>query len=239
MSFQPIKTKKIYEEIMEQLKDMISSGELKPGEKLPSEREMSDSLGVSRASVREALTALEALGILEIRPGEGTFVRETSVSRIFEPLAMVLAVERNPGVQMMEVRRILETEAAALAAMRASEEHLKNIDEILDKMKNSDRIPEAVDYDLKFHYSIAEASQNTILVRMMNTVADLMHHAFRSNREKFYADPVKGQRTIHEHEAIAAAIRARNPGLAREKMLEHINHIEADIEHGLNYQKVD
>lgn len=231
MSFQPIKTKKIYEEIMEQLKDMIGSGELKPGEKLPSERDMSDSLGVSRASVREALTALEALGILDIRPGEGTFVRETSVSRIFEPLAMVLAVERNPGAQMMEIRRILETEAAALAAERASEDNLSNIEIILDKMKNAEIISEAVDFDLKFHYSIAEASHNTILLRMMNTVADLMHHTFRSNRENFYADPVKGPRTIREHEAIAAAIRARNPVLAREKMLEHINHIEADIEH--------
>ncbi|MEN6325382.1 MAG: FadR/GntR family transcriptional regulator [Syntrophomonas sp.] len=234
MSFQPIKTKKIYEEIMEQLKDMISSGELKPGEKLPSERDMSDSLGVSRASVREALTALEALGILDIRPGEGTFVRETSVSRIFEPLAMVLAVERNPGAQMMEIRRILETEAAALAAERASEDNLSNIETILDKMKNTKIISEAVDFDLKFHYSIAEASHNTILLRMMNTVADLMHHTFRGNRENFYADPVKGPRTIREHEAIAAAIRARNPVLAREKMLEHINHIEADIEHGVN-----
>ncbi len=231
MSFQPIKTKKIYEEIMEQLKDMIGSGELKPGEKLPSERDMSDSLGVSRASVREALTALEALGILDIRPGEGTFVRETSVSRIFEPLAMVLAVERNPGAQMMEIRRILETEAAALAAERASEDNLSNIEIILDKMKNAEIISEAVDFDLKFHYSIAEASHNTILLRMMNTVADLMHHTFRRNRENFYADPVKGPRTIREHEAIAAAIRARNPVLAREKMLEHINHIEADIEH--------
>ncbi|MDD2619754.1 MAG: FadR/GntR family transcriptional regulator [Syntrophomonadaceae bacterium] len=237
MSFKPIKTKKIYEEIMEQLKDMISSGELKPGERLPSERDMSDSLGVSRASVREALTALEAIGILAIHPGEGTFVRETSVSRVFEPLAMVLAVERNPGAQMMEIRRILETEAAALAALRANEENLKNIEDILDKMKKADKIQDAVEFDLKFHYAIAEASHNTILLRMMNTVADLMHHTFRTNRENFYADELNGPRTLREHEAIAAAIRAQKPDLARDKMLEHINNIEAGIEHGLNYQE--
>ena len=82
LSFRPIKTKRIYEEIVEQLKELISKGELKHGQKLPAERELAESLGVSRASVREALTALEAIGILDIRPGDGTFIRETSVSTI-------------------------------------------------------------------------------------------------------------------------------------------------------------
>ncbi|MDD3363973.1 MAG: GntR family transcriptional regulator, partial [Syntrophomonas sp.] len=89
MSFHPIKTKKIYEEIVEQLKGMISTGDLQPGNKLPAERDMAESLGVSRASVREALTALETMGILDIRPGEGTFVRRTSDSETFEPLALL------------------------------------------------------------------------------------------------------------------------------------------------------
>ncbi len=120
LTFQPIKTKKIWEEIVEQLKTMITNGELEPGDKLPSERDMSESMGVSRASVREALITLEAIGILEIKPGEGTFVRQTSDAETFAPLAMVLALERNPGAQMMEVRRVLETEMAALAAERAS-----------------------------------------------------------------------------------------------------------------------
>jgi GntR family transcriptional repressor for pyruvate dehydrogenase complex len=91
--FQPIVTKKIYEEIVDQLRDLIARGELKPGQKLPSEREMSESMGVSRASVREALTAMEAIGILDIRPGEGTFVKETSSLETFKPLAFVLAVK--------------------------------------------------------------------------------------------------------------------------------------------------
>jgi len=80
LGFRPIKTRKIYEEIVEQLKDMLSRGELRPGDRLPSEREMAESLGVSRASVREALTALEAIGILDIRPGEGTYVKQTSIA---------------------------------------------------------------------------------------------------------------------------------------------------------------
>ncbi|MDD2422403.1 MAG: GntR family transcriptional regulator, partial [Heliobacteriaceae bacterium] len=95
MEFKPIKTRKIYEEIVEQLRALIAKGNLMPGDKLPSERELSERLGVSRASVREALTALEVMGILDVRPGDGTFVRETNQSSIIEPLAWVLAVERN------------------------------------------------------------------------------------------------------------------------------------------------
>ena len=87
MGFKPIKTRRIYEEIVDQLKMMIIQGNLKPGDKLPSERELSEQLGVSRSSVREALSALEAMSILDIRSGEGTFVRETSQSATIEPLA--------------------------------------------------------------------------------------------------------------------------------------------------------
>ncbi|MEA1960091.1 MAG: FadR/GntR family transcriptional regulator [Bacillota bacterium] len=174
---------------MEQLKEMIKRGELKPGNKLPSERDMAESLGVSRASVREALTALEAIGILDIRPGEGTFVRQTNDQETFEPLALVLAVEQNPGAQMMEVRRVLESESAALAAERASQEDLNKIDKSLKKMKASSTVQEAVAADLRFHFAIAEATKNTILLRIMNTVADLMHSSFRSDRENLYATP--------------------------------------------------
>lgn len=226
MTFQPIKTKKIWEEIVEQLKAMITNGELEPGDKLPSERDMSESMGVSRASVREALITLEAIGILEIKPGDGTFVRQTSDAETFAPLAMVLALERNPGAQMMEVRRVLETEMAALAAERASEENLSKISRLLDLMKGAQTTRDAVEADLRFHFAIAEATQNTILLRLMNTIADLMHHSFRPNREKLYADYQNGQKIIHEHEAIYQAIKDRDPQTARDKMLEHINNIE-------------
>lgn len=229
MSFQPIKTRKIYEEIVEQLKDLITSEELKPGDKLPSEREMAESLGVSRASVREALTALEAIGILDIRSGEGTYVKKTSSSETFEPLALVLAVERNPGAQLMEVRRVLESESAALAAMRATPEDLTKIGESLDKMKSAATIPLAVEYDLKFHFAIAEATKNTILLRMMNTVADLMHHTFRNDRETLYAKPLHKEEIIKQHEAIFQAIRDHRPDEAKQRMLEHIDGIEKGI----------
>jgi GntR family transcriptional regulator, transcriptional repressor for pyruvate dehydrogenase complex len=227
--FKPIKTRKIYEEIVDQLKIMLTDGELRPGDKLPSERDMSESLGVSRASVREALTTLEAIGILEIKPGEGTFVRETSDAETFAPLTLVLAIERNSKAQLMEVRRVLETEMAALAAERASSENLYKIQALLDVMKGAHNTHDAVEADLRFHFAIAEASQNTILLRLINTIADLMHHTFQGKREKLYAHSPSGQRILHEHEAIYQAIKNRDPQKARDKMLEHINHVEIGI----------
>ncbi len=227
--FQPIKIKKIYEEIVEQLKELIRTGNLKPGDKLPSEREMAESMKVSRSSVREALTALEALGILDVHPGEGTFIKQTSKSEIFESLALVLAMERNPSAQLMEVRRILETESAALASLRATEVNLSKIKANLNQMKNAHSIQEAVEYDLKFHFAIAEATQNTILLRIMNTIADLMHNTFFQDRVELFTDSQKGPRILKEHEEIYMAICERNSKKAKLKMLNHINNIETGI----------
>lgn len=229
MTFQPIKAKKIYEEIVEQIRGMITRGELKPGNKLPPERDMAESLGVSRASVREALTALETVGILDIRPGEGTFVKRTSDSETFESLTLLLSVEQTPVVQMMEVRRILETESAALAAKRGTTADLQKIQDSLRVMKTADSISEAVDADVRFHFAIAEATKNSVLLRIMNTVADLMHQTFRKDRENLYSNPALGARVIIEHEAILKAIQDRNPDEAWAKMLEHINNIAASI----------
>jgi len=229
LAFHPIKTKKIYQEIMEQLKGMITRGVLQPGDKLPSERDMADSLEVSRASVREALTALAVMGILDIRPGEGTFVRQTSDAETFESLSVLLAVEQNSEAQLMEVRQVLETELAALAAMRATEQDLQKIEESLQIMKSAESIKEAVEADLRFHFAIAEATKNTILLRILNTVADLMHHEFHQARESVYANPSQRSQNLREHEAIYSAIKDRNPGEARARMLTHIINVQALI----------
>jgi GntR family transcriptional repressor for pyruvate dehydrogenase complex len=227
LTFQPIKTKKIYEEIMEQIRQMITRGDLQPGDKLPSERELAETLGVSRTSVREALTALGALGILDVRPGEGTFIKRSSDTQTFEPLTLLLAVERNPEAQLMEVRRILETESAALAAQRATADDVTKIELALQVMKNADSVQEAVEADLRFHYAIAEATKNPVLLRIMNTVADLMHNNFRQDREALYSRLT--QKVLNEHEAIINAIKEKNPEQAWVQMLEHINNIQSGI----------
>src|ERR687891_891705 len=113
MGIEPIKSTRIYEEIVRQIRQMISEGRLKSGDQLPPERDLAEKFVVSRTSVREALRALESVGLIEIRPGEGTFVREVSVDALVEPLALVLLSQRAMIEELFEARRLLEPAIAA------------------------------------------------------------------------------------------------------------------------------
>src|SRR5438034_8720601 len=115
MDLAPIKSTRIYEEIVRQVKAMIADGKLKGGDRLPPERDLAEKFVVSRSSVREALRALESLGLVEIRPGEGTFVREVSVESLIEPLALMMVSQRGALAELFEARRLLEPGIAALA----------------------------------------------------------------------------------------------------------------------------
>src|SRR6059036_4083563 len=129
----PIKSTRIYQEIVRQVKAMIAEGRLKSGDQLPPERDLAEKFVVSRTSVREALRALESLGLIEIRPGEGTFIREVSVEALIEPLALVMASQRGAIAELFEARRLLEPAIAALAAGRATPEELSEMERILEE----------------------------------------------------------------------------------------------------------
>ena len=119
-----IKSTRIYEEIVRQIKSMITEGRLKSGDQLPPERDLAEKFLVSRTSVREALRALEPLGLVEIRPGEGTFVREVSIESLIQPLALVMVSQREAIGELFEARRLLEPMIAGLAASRATRDDL-------------------------------------------------------------------------------------------------------------------
>ena len=121
---EPIKSTRIYEEIVRQVKALIAEGRLKSGDQLPPERDLAAQFKVSRTSVREALRTLESLGLIEIRPGEGTFVREVSVESLIEPLAHVILSQREAVGELFEARRLLEPALAGLAARRATQDDL-------------------------------------------------------------------------------------------------------------------
>src|SRR5215831_17829561 len=129
----PIKSTRIYQEIARQVKSMIAEGRLKGGDRLPPERDLADKFVVSRTSVREALRALESLGLVEIRPGEGTFVREVSVESLIEPLALVMVSQREAIAELFEARQMLEPAIAALAARRATPEEVREMERILEE----------------------------------------------------------------------------------------------------------
>ena len=125
---EPINSPRIYEEIVRQIRTLISEGRLKSGDRLPPERDLAERFRVSRASVREALRSLESMGLIEIRLGEGTFVREISVDSLIEPLALVILTQREAVGELFEARRLLEPPIAGLAARRSTKEEIQEME---------------------------------------------------------------------------------------------------------------
>jgi len=232
MDFRPIQAKKIYEEIVEQIRQLMENGSLKPGDKLLSERELAEKLQVSRASVREALRALEMMGFVEIKAGGGTFVKETSEEGIIQPLAMFISIEKGAFFEIYEIRKIFETASAHLAAERATPLDLAKIEENLERMKAAlaeDDSEKGEDIDTAFHYSIAAATQNGWLLRLLNTISDSVHKSVSAARRQLYMTPGHAQILIEQHTKIYEAIRDRNPDLAEKAMLEHLSFAEASM----------
>ena len=231
--FSPIKTKRLYEEIVEQIKKLISDGRLKPGDKLLAERELAEQFQVSRASVREAIRTLEMLGVIDIRPGEGTFVRGSGADDIIRPLAMFLAVERSSLLDMYEMRRIFETAAAGLAAERASQEELDQISAALENMRECLNVqdPEkGEEFDVSFHFAVAEATHNSLLTKLFKTVSSEFHKANSVARRQLYHDkPQNAQKLLDQHAAILDAIRSRSPQAASQAMLSHLTFAESEL----------
>jgi GntR family transcriptional regulator, transcriptional repressor for pyruvate dehydrogenase complex len=232
MDLKPIKTKKIYEEIVEQIKQLMAAGNLKPGDKLLSERELAEQLQVSRASVREAIRSLEMMAFVDIKPGEGTFVRNPNTDEIILPLAMFLAVEKSSLLDMLEIRRVFESAAAGMAAERASEDEIDQIRAAYEHMKESINVHDSEkgeEYDTLFHYSIAEATHNNLLIRLFRTISEDFSRSISAARRQLFLDEHNPQIILDQHRRIYEAIKERNPKKASSTMLEHLTFAEQEL----------
>ncbi|QGP91500.1 HTH-type transcriptional regulator LutR [Neomoorella glycerini] len=230
MELQPIKTKKIYEEIVEQVKKSLSEGKLLPGERFYSERELSEKLGVSRASVREAIRALTTMGVLEVKPGEGTFVRKVQNCDIVQPLVMALLLEEQQSMYLLEARQILEREIVYLAARRATTEEKEKLVEIIQQMGNElARGFLQEDTDVKFHLTIAGMSHNPILSRLMYTIADTIAQTLANKRNRLYSDPDNARVLFEQHSEITQAIISGAAETARRAMGKHLRFVARQL----------
>lgn len=224
MDLAPIKSTRIYQEIVRQVKQMIAEGRLKSGDRLPPERDLADKFRVSRTSVREALRALESLGLIEIRPGEGTFVREVSVEALIEPLALVMASQREAIHELFEARRLLEPAVAALAAGRATPEEIHEMERILEEQAREVAAGKTgVVQDAAFHAAIGTAAHNRAITRIAHAVMDLL----TQSREESLNTPGRPTRSHQDHRRILAAIAARDEPRARQAMLDHLEAVQA------------
>ena len=225
---EPIRPKKISEEIVSQIKQLISKGELKPGDRIPSERELATMLGVSRPSVREAIMVLEAMGFVESRQGGGTYVKALTEASIMNPLAKLVEM-RDPELlrSLAEVRMGLESWSAYLAAQRATDADIAEMRRLYKIMeKQAAKGGWSPDVDAEFHYAITAASHNSLQMHVLDSIHSLFHATIQVALMEFYQQEGHVQLLLTHHHDIMEAIAAHDPELARKKMMEHLAMVE-------------
>ncbi|WML43491.1 FadR/GntR family transcriptional regulator [Neobacillus sp. PS3-40] len=231
MIYKKIKPKKIYEEVAETIYEMIRTGELKPGQKLDSVQQLASNFQVGRSAIREALTALSAMGLVEMRQGEGTYIQEFETDQITFPLSTAILMNKKDVVNLLEVRKIIEVGSAKVAARKRSDLQLAVIEKALDMMKNAPNEEIGEEADLQFHLAIAEAAQNPLLFSLMNHVSGLMEVTLKETRRVWvYSKQTTVEQLYNEHLAIYEAIKDQNDEMASHFMLVHLQNIEAILE---------
>ncbi len=223
--FERVQKRRLYEQITEQLLEMISEGTVTTGDQLPSERDLAESFGVSRTVVREALAVLQEYGVVEIRPGSGVYVREGS-EKLVENLGTMRLVSRTEILALLEVRILVESGAAALAAERATPADIREIELAYADMENQVKAGElAAEEDFRFHAALARATHNPILLRVLNTISDMTRKGLFRSRADSLQVPGKPLVVLDEHHRILEAVRKHKPNLARQALINHLENV--------------
>jgi GntR family transcriptional regulator, transcriptional repressor for pyruvate dehydrogenase complex len=223
---EPVKRSRIYEHIVGQIHALIREGRWAPGDQIPPERELAERFRVSRTSVREALRALEMQGVIDSRQGGGTFVRTADVDMLVGPLAWAILRGRRELAEVLEVRELIEPGIARLAAIRAKAEHVSELESLLEGQRECIAAERSfVEEDTAFHYTLAKAADNQILLRLHNVILDML----RESRQSYLHVPNRPQMSLRGHEAMLAAVKARDAEAAYRASLAHITEVRDGI----------
>lgn len=223
--FTPVKNTKVYEQVIEQIKEMIVSGKLKKGDRLPPERDLVEQLQVSRTSIREAIRALQIIGLVECRQGGGNFIRESFENSLFEPLSIMFTLQNSKPQEILELRKIIEVETARIAAEKIKNEDLEAIKAIIEQMKISEDNEYSAMLDTEMHYKIAHASENFLVVSVLSAVSSLVDAFIKDAREKILKYQENKEVLLKHHEDIYSALAARDKSKAAEAMRKHLDFI--------------
>jgi len=230
----PIKSVKVSDRVYEQLRDMIYRGELRAGEKLMSERDMALAMNVGRPTVREAIQKLIEQGLIESRRGVGTFVLDEQARKSNKPLLQLLNGQDFTIVELLEVRLVLESNSAVLAARRVTEEDMRIIEQSLNRLLDARDLERNLDNELSFHMNIAYATKNIVQVHLMKSFYDVLYYGMNLAFPTLIKDEKLDEMTFDQHITIFNAIKNRDPELAGKTMEKHIRVIlEICVEKGL------
>jgi len=214
----------VTDEAIEKIKDMIISGRLGPGDRLPREAELGVQLGLSRNSLREAVRALALINVLDVRQGDGTYVTSLAPALLLDAMSFVVDFQHDDSVlQFLEVRRILEPAATAMATHRLSDEAIVGLADLLDELRPDAGVEELVANDQEFHRRIAAGSGNDALASLIESLSGQTHRA------RVWRGLTQGSattRTLDEHRAIQQAMANRQPDLAQAWAAVHVAGVE-------------
>lgn len=224
-----VKRTSLSDAVSETVISQIREGRYRAGDRIPTERELAEQLGVGRTSVREGLGFLEKMGVLEIRQGMGMVVRSLSLGEAFEnliPIQTIIELPDRDVRNIMHVRRVLEAESARMAAHNATEAQLDRLGNLLDGMAASlDKPREYLDLDLEFHVVLAEAGGNPVLAQLTGLIRDIYTRYF----EIVLEDPAMNETSLSFHRKLYAALRERDPDAAYEHITAHLLQAEHDV----------
>lgn len=229
MEYKPIRTKKIYEQVADSLLESLKNGTLKSGDKLDSVEVLAKNFNVGRSAIREALSALRAMGILEMRQGEGTYVKSFEASRFSLPVSVAFLMKSEDMKDLLEVRQILEVGAAGSAAASRTNKDLESMRSALKAMEEAKGNGELGEQaDLAFHMALVDASQNQMLINLMQSVSEIMVQAMRETRKLLHTHEGT-ERLLQEHKLILKAIESQDEEEARTAMFNHLRNVEDSL----------
>lgn len=240
MPFKKIEAEKLSNAVVRQIELLILRGILKPGERLPSERELAEKMGVSRPSLREAIANLQDRGLLATKAGAGIYVAEVVGAAFSDALVQLFADHDEAVFDYISFRRDLEGLAAARAARLGSDTDLKVVDTIYRKMEaaHSKRNPaEEAQLDAEFHLAIIEASHNVIMLHMMRAMFQMLREGVFYNRQMMFKQRTTRDTLLDQHRAINTALLARNEDGARAAVEAHLNYVEESLKESLKAEQ--
>lgn len=215
----------VTDEAILRIKDMLLDGQLRPGDRLPPEKELSESLGLSRSSLREAVKALELIRVLDVRRGDGTFVTSLEPRLLLEAMSFVVDLHEDHTIlDLFEVRRILEPAAAAMATLKATPEDLDQLTTMLEEVGPTTSVEELVRHDVAFHGLISDLSGNSYLSTLLESLSG---HTLRARIWRGLTEENSVERTLAEHRAIVDSMRLGNAELVRSWVTVHISGVES------------
>ena len=223
MEFKEITPVRLYESVIDQIMDLVKRSELKPGDKLPPERELAEKLSISRNSLREAFRVLESRGLIKSKAGGGRYIREIRKNGYSNTENIILSLEKSSILELLEARELFEVKIAKIAAQRATIEDTELIEQVLNKMNEEEELKygKETESDTEFHLAIAKASHNFVFTNIIRLHLDLL----KGTREKTQQIPGRREERWREHQAILQAIKEHSTKKAGEAMLKHLRNV--------------